>query len=236
MLAAQRREHMAVVFQIIADDQRRPVFAVTPAADPLPGAKSLDPRAVAQLDRAGAPYRPATACARIFGGQLWIVGQFALEVIEVGAGLMARVGHDPNISLPAFHGGPQGVGQGGQRRFGAATRAKYIQLETPAVGHRVQSSREPAVHCRRRFREMLGQVTPTPGQQRQRADASRRQSSGRAVLPRQRAVEFTHQFAQPRRFRPFAERGGLTTHHHGRLLPRGFRRSIRFWPATAEAA
>ena len=81
--------------------------AAAAAADPLPGAEGLDGHAVAEHDRAGPPHRSAPRRLRIVVGQQPVVQQFGLDVFQVGAGLVPRVGDDPDVRLPALQGGAQ---------------------------------------------------------------------------------------------------------------------------------
>jgi len=60
--------HVAVVLEVVADDQCGAVGAGTTAADPLAGAKGLDGDAVAEDDAAGTPDGAATDGVGVLAG------------------------------------------------------------------------------------------------------------------------------------------------------------------------
>ena len=102
VLALQGRADVAVVLQVVADDQRGAMLAAAAAADPLAGAEGLDRHAVAEHDRVVAPHRPPPDRRRENRGQPPVVEQFGLDVFQVGAGLVLGVGDDPDVRFPAL--------------------------------------------------------------------------------------------------------------------------------------
>ncbi len=76
---------MAIVLQIVADDQRRPVRALSAAAHALPGADRFDRCAVAELNQVRPPDRTAADSLRIIASKALVVEQLGCDVGQVPA-------------------------------------------------------------------------------------------------------------------------------------------------------
>ena len=99
------RYHVAVVLQIVADDQCRPGGPKAFAAQPLSDAEGLDPHLVGKFHDGRSPRRPACLVQVIAVGKPRVLGQFRFDVFQMEIGLMPGVGDNPDVRLPAFERG-----------------------------------------------------------------------------------------------------------------------------------
>jgi len=118
--------HVAVVLEVVADDEGGAVGSGAPAADALAGAEGLDGDAVAEDDAAGTPDGPATGSAGVIAGEQFVVEEFGFEVFEVGGGLVGRVGDDPDVGFAGEEGLAEGVGEGGDGGLGSAAGSEDV--------------------------------------------------------------------------------------------------------------
>ena len=128
MLALDGREDVAVVLQVVADDQRGPMLAPPPAANPLAVPKASIVTPLRSTMAVVPPHPAAAGRVRIILGQQPVFEQFGLDVLQVGAGLVLCVGDDPDVRFPAFDGRAQGKGQRADGRFGPAARTEHVEL------------------------------------------------------------------------------------------------------------
>ena len=165
VFALQGGADVAVVLQVVADDERGAVLAAAAAADALAGAEGFDGDAVAEDDRVAAPDRAAADGVGEVLGEAAVVEQFGLEVFEVGAGLVLGVGDDPDVGFAAFEGRAERQGEGGDGRFGAAAGAEDVELGAARGACGVELVGQPVVHVRRRAAEVVGEIFAAPGEE-----------------------------------------------------------------------
>lgn len=253
MFAPQPRVHVRVVLQIVAHNERRPMRPPPPPAQFLPRPERLDHHPIRQHDRPGAPNRPRAHAARIALCQRHILDQLTLEVLQMRARLVPRVGNDPHIRLRRLDRTPKHVGQRRHGRLRAPPRPDQVQLRPPPHAHRVELVRQPQVHRRRRKPKMLREHRPRPIEQR----LARRRRLHRPQVPpprlRVQPLDEPHD-ERPRqaviraqRFnihrlspKPRSDRALPPSPSHGRTAPRApprrrLRRPARP-PSTARAA
>lgn len=156
---------MAVVLQVVADDESGAELASAPAADALSGAEGFEGDAVAENDEVAAPDGAASDGVGEVGGEAWIIEQFGFDVFEVGAGLEFGVGDDPDIFFTVFDGGAEGDGESADGGFGGAAGAEDVDFGTAAGLCGVELIGHPAVHDRRCEGEMMGEVFSCPGEE-----------------------------------------------------------------------
>ena len=138
--------HVAVVLEVVADQQRGAVGPGATAADPLAGAEGFDGDPVAQNDPACLPDGAPAGGAGVSTGNQFVVDQFGLEVLQVGVCLVHGIREDPDVGLTAEQGFAQGVGQGGHSRLGPAAGPEHIELAAAVGGHAVELAGHPLVH------------------------------------------------------------------------------------------
>jgi len=197
VFAPEGREHVAIVLQVVADDERGAVLAVAMTADALTRAEGLDADPVAKHDRGGPPHWPLARRRRIVGRQAGVVEQLGLEVFQVGAGLAARVADDPEVRLAAFDRGPQRIRQRADRRLGPAARPEQVEFHAPRVGHGVQARAKPAVHPGGRLGKMPSQIVLGPIQEAERPGPRRHEPPRTPVLLGEPAAELGQRVGQP---------------------------------------
>ena len=168
--------HVAVVLEVVADEQRGAVGPGATAADPLAGAEGFDGDSVAHDDPAGLPDGAPAGGAGVLAGNQLVVDQFGLEVLEVGVGLVGGVGEDPDVGLAAEQGFAQGVGQGGDGRLGPAAGPEHVELGAAVGGHAVELVGHPLVHVGGGFEEVVGEecFAPVEREGQESGDRSRR--------------------------------------------------------------
>ena len=138
---------VAVVLEVVADDERGAVLAGAAAAErwPVPKASMVTP-----LRRTMRPRRqtgPRPTASGIVAGEERVVEELGFEVFEVGVGLVLGVGDDPDVGLAGFEGFAEGIGEGGEGGLGAAAGAEDVELSCRAIrGHAVELLGHPLVH------------------------------------------------------------------------------------------
>ncbi|NLX97665.1 MAG: hypothetical protein GXY83_15970 [Rhodopirellula sp.] len=165
VLALEGGLHVAVVLEVVAEDEGGTVVATTMAADPLAGAEGFDGDAVAENDGAGAPDGTATDGVGIAAGEIRIVDEFGFDVFEMGVGLVGGVGDDPDVRLAAFERGAQGIGERGQGGLGGAAGAEEVELGVAVDGHFAEVVGEPVVHGGGGLGEVVGEIALAPGEE-----------------------------------------------------------------------
>ena len=104
-----------------------PILASPPAADSLPGAEGLDGHAVVERDAVVSPRRPDGG-GRVVRCQRLVFDQFGLDVFQMGAGLVFRVGDDPDVRLDFFQRRLEHEGERAERRFRGPARGEDVEL------------------------------------------------------------------------------------------------------------
>ena len=113
--------HVAVVLEVVADDEGGAVGSGAPAADALAGAEGFDGDAVAENDAGGTPDGALAGGLGVGLGDQVVVDELGLDVFEVGLGLLGRVGDDPDVGFSADEGFTEWVGEGRDSGLGSAT-------------------------------------------------------------------------------------------------------------------
>jgi hypothetical protein len=91
-----------LIHEVVADDAGRPVLAAPPTAETLARAKCLDAHAVGKHNAPGAPHGPAPGKLGIVPGQIAVVDQFGLEVLQVAAGMATAQTQDAHGAAPSL--------------------------------------------------------------------------------------------------------------------------------------
>ena len=165
VVASDRGLHVAVVLEVVADDQCGAVGSGASAADALAGSKGFDGDAVAEDNLFGAPDGTFSYCVRVGLGDQPIIQEFGLEVVEVGSGLVGRVGDDPDVGFAGVEGFAEGIGESGDRRLCAAAWAEDVLLLAAVGDHVVQVLGHPLVHGGGWLLEVVGEVGFAPSQE-----------------------------------------------------------------------
>ena len=137
---------LLIAFEVVADDQAGAMGAEAATADALAGAEGFEGDAIGKDDGAASPDRSPARRAGVGGGKCWIGGEFIFDVFEVGMGLAAGVGEDPDVGLAAFEGFAQGVGECSEGRLGGAAGREDIELAAGVTWEVIELECEPAVH------------------------------------------------------------------------------------------
>ncbi len=164
-LALGCRRDMAVVLQVVADDQARPMLAPPPAANPLPRAPGLDHHAAGELDRMPLPAAALSDREWIVCRQSSIVGQFPFDVLQMQLRLFLGIGDDPDVRLPRLDGRLEHKGERSDRALGMPPRPDEIHPAAARLRNLRQLRFQPAMHRRTRLAKMFRQVMPPPRQQ-----------------------------------------------------------------------
>ena len=151
-----------VVFEVIADDECWSVGTEASSADSLASSEGFDGDAVAEEDRAAAPDGAFSGGVGIGVGDGSVGGEFALDVLEVGVGLAAGIGEDPDVGFTCFEGFSQGIGESGDGRLGGSSWCEDIEFGVAVSGSAIEVAAEPEVHSRRGTTEMVGQIGLRP--------------------------------------------------------------------------
>ena len=146
LVALFRLRHVLVVFQIVKDDQIRPVWAMTQAAHTLARAESLELHVLGGQNGADVPDAPAPC----FGGEVHskarVAVQFRLDRLQENRGLLQRVGNDQNVPLAPRQHAPQHEKQGDKCAFRFAARGgKCDMLAFAGFGHARQGGVKPCM-------------------------------------------------------------------------------------------
>ena len=112
---------------------------------PVPKASIVTPlRSTIELPRQTSPRPTASGKSR---GEAAVVEQFGLDVFQMGAGLVFRVGDDPDVVFLAFDGRAERQGEGADGRFRAAARAEHVEFRASRAPERRRTARPSSGAC-----------------------------------------------------------------------------------------
>ena len=153
---------MGIVLQVVADDEGWPVLTGTAATNALARAEGLDDNTIAEDDLVAAPGWAGADGVVIILGEARIVDEFGFDVFEMGAGLMGRVGDDPDVGFALFECGAERKCECADGGLCATARPEDVEPGTARVVCAIDLFGQPVVHGGRRFCEMIGQIFLAP--------------------------------------------------------------------------